>query len=102
MALFSRKNIKSNPYGLTKDDLKEDIEDFPMGVVVRMLEEQEEQEQKPDVNVFQRKYSTIKGDGGFNWRETEASEEFWSNVLFSRKFDLFFKRYPEYARYNPA
>ena len=28
MALFSRKNIKSNPYGLTKDDLKEDIEDF--------------------------------------------------------------------------
>ena len=102
MALFSRKNIKSNPYGLTKDDLKEDIEDFPMGVVVRMMEEQELQGNEPDVKVFQRSKIACRCNGGFDFDSSIDGFEFWSQVNNKRNLKLFFKRYPEYARYNPA
>ena len=106
MALFSKKNIKSNPYGIREDDLKGDIEGFPLGVVVRMMEEQESQGNEPDVSVFQRfSYSEAKA-GGFDWNKTEAGQNFWKKVvdvfLKDCDFDLFFKRYPEYARYNLA
>ena len=94
-ALFSRKNLKSNPFVLTKDDLNGDIKDFPMGVVVRMMEEQELQGNKPDVRVFQDDILS-----GFDWDKTEAGFDFWSKVLLSRKFELFFKGYPEYENYN--
>lgn len=77
MALFSRKNLKSNPFGLTEDDLKGDLEGFPMGVVVRMLEEQEIQGNKPDVKVFQRIKMADKNECGFSWMNTEIGHIFW-------------------------
>ena len=43
MALFSRRNIRSNPYGITELDLKGKAADFPIGIVVRMWEESKRQ-----------------------------------------------------------
>ena len=101
MALFSRKNIRPNPYGLTEDDLKGDIKAVPMGVVVRMLDENELQGYEVDVKEFQKDILS-----GFDWDKTEAGEDFWGCVLdYDIKecdFELFFERYPEYARYNLA
>ena len=100
MALFSRKNLKQNPFGLTETDLIGDLEGFQMGVVVRMLEEQELQGNKPDVNVFQESIRVDKSDGGFNWDETGAHLIFWSSVIRYREWKKFFERYPEYKIYN--
>lgn len=106
MALFSRKNIKSNPYGLTKDDLKGELQCFPMGVVVRMMEEQELQGNKSDVTAFQSDVYMDVEEGGFYWCDTEAGEEFWDCVIDHNikncDFKLFFEKYPDYARYNLA
>ena len=101
MALFSRKNISSNPFGLTKDDLKGDIKNFPMGVVVRMMEETERQGNKPDVKVFQKYMREGAFNGGFDWNLTEAGTEFWV-IVTGGYWKKFFERYPDYARYNLA
>lgn len=97
-ALFSRRNLNSNPYGLTKDDLKGGIKDFPMGVVVRMMEEQEKQYKRSDIEAFQEHVTRIVG--GFDWEGTCEGWDFWAEVINNKDFDLFFKEYPEYARYN--
>lgn len=103
-ALFNKKNIENskvdNKYGITEDDMIVGIEDFPLGVVVRMMEEQERQGNKADVKVFQGLNTTGKTKGGFDWDETEADYSFWRKVLMSKDFDHFFKEYPEYEKYN--
>ena len=43
-----------NPFGITEKDLTGDIKYFPMGIAVRMLEEQQMQGNTPDVTVFQK------------------------------------------------
>lgn len=97
MALFSKKNLKRViPFGLTEKDLIGEIKDFPMGVVVRMVEEQEAQDNKPDVKVFQNDINTGKDIGGFKWRDTEAGYGFWSDVINFHNFERFFKKYSSY------
>ena len=100
-SLFNKKNLengKVNKYGITEDDMIRNIEGFPVGVVVRMMEEQEAQGNKPDVGVFQ--YDRRLASKGFQWDETEGGQTFWSNVISNENFDLFFKKYPEYEKYN--
>ena len=78
------------------------LKGFPVGVVVRMLEEQEKQGNKPDVKVFQRKRSANKHYDGFDWEDTEAGagKFFWISVIFDKHFEDFYKRYPEYKKYD--
>lgn len=102
-SLFSKNNLESNKdnkYAITKDDMIGDLEGFPVGVVVRMMEEQELQGNPPNVNVFQNQKIAAKLSKGFIWRTTEAKDEFWSKVINRKDFDAFFKRYPEYEKYN--
>ena len=105
-AFINKKNLykvsakSPNPFGLTKKDLNGDIEDFPMGVVVRMMEEQEKQGNKPDVKVFQESRNTGSIFGGFDWGQSEKKYPFWYSVIYVKKFDLFFEKYPEYKKYN--
>ena len=99
-ALFNKKNLSksNNPYGITKDDMIRNIKGFPVGVVVRMMEEQEAQGNKPDVGVFQ--YDRRLASKGFQWEETEGGQAFWDSVITMKKFKQFFEKYPEYERYN--
>jgi len=101
------KDISKNPFGLTKDDLVGYIEKFPMGVVVKMLEEQQRQGNRPNVTLFQKYgYSgTDKQSGGFTWARSSYIGEispyvFWKRVMKENDFDLFFEEYPEYKKYN--
>ena len=107
MGLLNKKNIKNiefgkNKFGITKKDLIGELERFPLGVVVRMLEEQELQGNKPDVKVFQYKYYTNKYGGGFDWDITEAGGDFWSDVIgcYIIDTDEFYSKYPEYKKYD--
>lgn len=101
-ALFSKKNLdnKHNKYNITERDMKGNLAGFPVGVVVRMMEEQEKQGNKPNVIVFQKNSIAGRSLLGFNWDRTIEDKNFWKNVIFEKDFDLFFKRYPEYEKYN--
>ena len=101
-SLFSKKNLDKNrnPYGITEKDIKGQIEGFPIGVVVRMMEKQEAQGNTPDVTVFQKDISAGSDDGGFAWNNSVDGLNFWNKVIRGRNFDLFFEKYPEYEIYN--
>ena len=103
--LFSKKSdlnklSKNNRFHITKKDLIEDLEGFPVGVVVRMLEEQEKQGNNPDVKVFQKKIAVGKDQGGISWGLTEAGFIFWDAVINYEEFTVFYKRYPEYKKFD--
>lgn len=105
-ALISKKNIKNivtsikNKFGITEKDLIGELKGFPIGVVVRMLEEQEKQGNKPDVKVFQKSKFANKPKGGFDFDETEAGMFFWEGVLNKKDFYTFYESYPEYEKYD--
>ena len=82
-------------YKVTEKDLIGDIEYFPIEVVEKMIEEQVEQGNDPDVSVFQKDRSEIKENGGFSWCETADGKTFWSNVADYKDFNLFFQKYPK-------
>ena len=96
-ALFNKKNLDKNynSYNISKKDMKGDLKGFPIGVVVRMMEECEIQGNKPNIKAFQKDIFD-----GFTWDETEAGADFWRKVLRSKDFDIFFDKYPEYEKYN--
>lgn len=96
-ALFNKKNLERNPYDITEKDMIGQLKGFPVGVVVRMIEEQEKQGNEPDVTLFQK--LTSAGDDGFVWGESEAGHDFWYEVIREENFKLFFERYPEYMKY---
>ena len=74
---------------------KGQLKGFPKEVVEKMLYEQEQQGNERDVSVFERDlYDTID-KGGFNWNETKDGAGFWSQVISTRDFDLFFQKYPK-------
>ena len=96
-SLFSKKNMDKihNPYGISEKDMKGQLKRFPVGVVVRMMEEMELQYGDANIEEFQE-----ERDEGFVWNETDKGYGFWNLVIRRRNFDLFFKEYPEYERYN--
>ena len=94
------KNISFSKFGVTKKDLIGTLEGFPLGVVVRMLEEQELQGNKPNVKVFQNNRSSDKNMGGFNWNNTEAGYDFWEEISDDGNYDKFYKKYSEYKKYD--
>ena len=103
MSLFNKKNLeKGNPYGITKDDMKDDLKGFPIGVVVRMMEEQEKQGNEPDVTVFQKDFTSDVNEngGGFDWDKSIEGFDFWDDAIGAGDFDVFFEKYPEYEKYN--
>ena len=106
MPLFNKKNLENkNPYGISEKDMIRDLDGFPVGVVVRMLEEAELQGNEPNVKVFQEKKEANKNDGGFDWDKTFAYRNirrgFWSEIIrFNGDRKEFFEVYPEYEKYN--
>ena len=104
MGLLNKKNIKNiefdkNKFGITEKDLIGELKGFTLGIVVRMLEEQEKQGNIPDVKVFQEDIDANTGWGGFNWSNTKDEYDFWYNVI-NKKFYIFYKKYPEYKKYD--
>ena len=100
MSLFSKKNLskKPNKYNITKKDMVGELKGFPVGIVVRMMEEQEAQGNEPDVTIFQK--NRMNSSKGFIWDKTIDGQGFWYKVINFKDFNLFFERYPEYEIYN--
>ena len=95
-----QQDIHKNPFDLTKEDLTGEMSEVPIGIAVRMLEEQKMQGNIVDISVFCHLRCADKKGGGFNWFETEQDLNFWTSVLDQNDFAEFFNKYPEYERYN--
>ncbi len=80
-------------FNVEKSDLVGVIENFPIEVVEKMIEEQVKQGNFPNVEVFQKCATLDDEDGGFTWSQTEDGDEFWEEVIVESNFDLFFKKY---------
>lgn len=77
-------------YIVKPEDLVEKIEDFPIEVVQKMVDYQE----NPNVNVFKRDPCASIRTGGFNWNYTEEGDDFWNDVIVDKNFNLFFTKFP--------
>lgn len=77
---------------VTKKDLIGDLENFPIVIVEKMLEYQYKQTGRIDIKVFQDNRAASKE--GFCWEDTIEGYYFW-NAVIKKRFDVFFKRYPE-------
>ena len=85
-------------FKVEQNDLVDDIKDFPIELVEKMIEEQVKQGNKADVEVFQKNASTDAEDGGFDWDKTDNDIDFWQEVIGEGNFDLFFEKYPKKAK----
>lgn len=81
-------------YKITKADLIGEIENFPIEVVEKMIEQQVKQGRADDVGVFQIKPTANHFGGGFTWKDTEEGEDFWRRVIVGKDFKAFFNKYP--------
>lgn len=89
-------------YQVKQKDLVGDIKGFPVEVVQKMIERQVEQNNVPDVKVFQEDRYCYIDEGGFSWSDTEEGNVFWTEVIGSRIFDLFFEKYPKQKLIPPT
>ena len=79
---------------------KGDLEGFPKEIIARMLECQEEQGNKRNVSIFEKRVVAGRFNDGFSWDKTQEGGFFWHKVINNKDFDFFFeRRYPK--KYNP-
>lgn len=71
-----------------KEDLIGDLAKCPLSVAIKMVERQVEQGNKPDIKVFQNKFSAGKLNGGFDWSETKEGYAFWCDICEKDKKEL--------------
>lgn len=86
--VFFEKYPKSRAYGGR-------LTGFPKEVVEKMLERQDEQGNPQKVSVFEEDPTNGKRHGGFTWSDTREGGGFWAGIIVSKKFDLFFEKYPK-------
>ena len=87
------------PFGLTKNDLVGAIQTYPMGIVVRMIEETMAQRRYLKENEIVKTLQT-QPSAAFAWHETKEGCTFWRNIIMFKNFDSFFEYFPEYKKYN--
>ena len=78
-----------------QSDLIGEIENFPIEVVQRMVDEQVRHGNEADVKAFQRWSSAPVSYGGFVWDNTIDGIDFWEEVISNENFDLFSSKYPK-------
>ncbi len=74
---------------------KGDLIGFPKEIISRMLYCQEEQGNPRDVSVFEKGRAAGQYNKGFTWNETKEGSLFWSKVINTKDFDIFFEKYPK-------
>ena len=74
-----------------QSDLIGEIENFPIEVVQRMVDEQVRQGNEPDVTVFQNHADEYKCNGGFEWSSSKYGYEFWMEVIYFANFNYFYE-----------
>ena len=86
---------EEHAYIVKQEDLIGEIENFPIEVVQKMVDEQVRQGNKANVTVFQKDKESSIYDGGFYWGDAEDGFNFWKNVIHVSLFGVLFDKYPE-------
>ena len=73
---------------------------FPKEIIARMLECQEEQGNKEDISVFEKRVVAGDFNKGFTWHKTKEGNIFWSDVINNKDFNHFFEKYPKKQEYQ--
>ena len=79
-----------------------ELKGFPKEVVDWMLEQQVKQGNQKNIAIFERESSSNKSNGGFDWDTTGHEigiNNFCSEVIRNKNFDLFFKVFPKKLPY---
>jgi hypothetical protein len=66
------------------------VDEFPIEIRHLMMYRQIEQHGKKDWSVFQENKTA-----GFTWSQTPEKTDFWTDVIFKEKFDVFYAKYPK-------
>lgn len=75
------------------------ITGYPIEIVNRMLEYQENQGNKVDLEVFKIKGpDTNSSRGGFDWGKTSEGVKFWSRIFNKKDFNHFFSYHNDIIR----
>lgn len=75
------------------------IAGYPIEIVNRMLECQENQGNKVDLEVFKIKGpDTNSNRGGFDWNKTSEGIKFWSRIFNKKDFNYFFQYHNDITR----
>ena len=74
---------------------KGQIKGFPKEVIEKMLDYQVAQGNNLDVSVFEKDNTCSRDEAGFDWAQTIEGSALWCEVIMSKKFDLFFEKYPK-------
>ena len=90
-----QSTLIGHAYVVKQEDLKGDIKDFPIEIVQKMVDEQVKQGNEADVTVFQENRIRPRNIGGFDWGITEEDNAFWTRIIYQKKFNVFFNKYPE-------
>ena len=69
--------------------------ELPIEIQNRMLDCQEEQENKRDESVFEKDIYAGYSSGGFNWDETKEGFDFWDIIISHSNTDHFYTLYPK-------
>ena len=75
-----------------QSDLVGAIKEFPIEVVQEMVNEQVRQVANADVGVFQERVYAGCVIGGFDWSNSVMGADFWYDVLYCKRFDIYFQK----------
>lgn len=87
-----------NIYKVVNEDLVDELKEFPLAIVQKMVERQVMQGNPANVKVFQADPTAPQSDGGFEWEDSPEGWDFWGSVIEGMEFNVFFERYPESNR----
>lgn len=76
------------------------LKDFPQEIINHIEDEQETQGNPRNASIVDENSWNTRIDGGFTWSDTKEGIEFWSEVIDSRNFDLYFSKYPKQSKHS--
>lgn len=79
------KNAVAADMDVKAENLKGKLEGFNVDIVKKMLEYQSKQGNIPSLEVFEKNLGATKGQGGFNWSDTDEGFDFWNEILKVRR-----------------
>ena len=82
--------------------IEKDLIGVPKAIIERMKDYQAEQGNRRNAKVFDDNITCNFENGGFNWEKTREGFNFWNMIICFKKYDLFFKKYPEVTASKPS
>jgi len=71
------------------------VNDLPIEIKEKMMDEQEAQGNKRNWGVFEALEYCSYSQGGFDWRKTELGRYCWNEIIVKHNYEPFYEQYPK-------